>query len=746
MASTVAPIDIHPPPSSSPSGVKGKPVQGESLGDSGYESSWPSLSEAAAWSPPLGQKRRSSLKSGTAGTGVAGAGAGTDLGLGSRASQSTTASSARHPLFAYDDGSSLSSYEKEAPLLQAPHHHLHHRYGKSHHTDAQQTNSKQHKDQKGQLTQQRTRQGKGQRRRARTQAYQARRMAQLQNMVPLVDLGSPVMEDDDHYEEDRMPVQPIPLSVIPRRWLFEEDSTLSFSDDVLVALPKREWVCETLGPMSMDPKSFVVLSWNLLSPRLCHPQRLDAGCEPGFLEWSYRKEAILNHIAFLDADIICLQELELKDYEEFFNPRLSRLGYRSVHAYKMNVYEMRDGCAIFYRDSRFKLVNEHVLRFNQIELDDLNVKRPSMARDTAIRFNLFHNLAIVALFENRRTKRLVQVATTHLLADPAFPDAKMLQTAILTSKLEELKAEVIASTATKPSLNKDEHSPPSSPSQSLQKSQRTIPTILAGDFNSLPDSAVVQFLKTGQVDTCHFGGNDFGRFTRAPDNRFHHNLGLADSYQSSTLPFTNATRQFQGTIDYLLYDPSSLGLMSFLDHFESTNKRTIVPSLSSSNDSLSSSDHTLSSEAPLSYSSSSDMDSEVEQEMSVLSASSSSTSSSTVSMSESIRGRSQELAPSTPTSSQSSTSSTTLTPCLDFSKLFQTTQGRKDSLSTTNSASPATISATLTPSHLNSPDMDSQNGQWLDRPPLPTALPSEHFPSDHIPLVAVFRERDHLPA
>lgn len=52
----------------------------------------------------------------------------------------------------------------------------------------------------------------------------------------------------------------------------------------------------------------------------------------------------LNHIRYGP------QELELKDYEEYFAPRLSRLGYRSIHAYKMNVYEMRDGCAIFYRE------------------------------------------------------------------------------------------------------------------------------------------------------------------------------------------------------------------------------------------------------------------------------------------------------------------------------------------------------------------------------------------------------------
>ncbi|KAG0040577.1 Glucose-repressible alcohol dehydrogenase transcriptional effector [Gryganskiella cystojenkinii] len=352
-----------------------------------------------------------------------------------------------------------------------------------------------------------------------------------------------------------------------------------------------------------------------------------------------------------------------------------------------------------------------------------------MARDTAIRFNLFHNLAIVALFENKRTKRLVQVATTHLLADPAFPDAKMLQTAILTSKLEELKSQPSYGTFTGSSpltTSADIHnSLPQSSSQTQQRSHRNIPTILAGDFNSLPDSPVVQFLKSGQVDTCHFGKNDFGRFTRASDNSFHHHLGLADSYKSSALPFTNATRQFQGTIDYLLYDSLSLGLMGFLDHFETENRRIIMPSSPS-----------VDFEAQV-YSSSSDIDSEAELDMTVLSVSPSSTLSSVSSLPDSIRGR-DSVSPSSPSIRPPS-------PRLDFSKLFQSTSGCKDPLSTSTSEylTQSTSMTATTPSHANSPDLDSE---CASRPPLPTALPSEHFPSDHIPLVAIFRERDHLPA
>ncbi|KAF9317108.1 Glucose-repressible alcohol dehydrogenase transcriptional effector [Podila horticola] len=528
MLAIVAPIDIQPASRTSPSST-GAMDSHESLADSGYESSWPSLLEAAAWLPPSGQRRKGSLSSSDLG--------GADLSDSSDNLSLETGNN-RH--------SSYARYNVNAPV------------------------EKNQKNASG-------RQAKSQRRRARTQAYQAKRMSQSQ-------------------------------------------------DDVLISVPKREWVYDSNGPMSMDAKSFSVMSWNVLSPRLCHPLRLDAGCHPTYLEWSYRKQSILNQIAFMDTDIVCLQELELKDYEEYFAPRLSRLGYRSIHAYKMNVYEMRDGCAIFYRESRFKLLDEQVLRFNQVELDDSSVKRPSMARDTAIRFNLFHNLALVALFENKRTRRCVQLATTHLLADPAFPDAKMLQTAILTSKLEELKATAIA---------EQRHSSHNHNHNHNHQHQHHIPTILTGDFNSLPDSSVVGFLRSGKVETRQFGGNDFGRFTRANSKYFHHNLGLSDSYKSSTLPFTNSTRHFQGTIDYLLFDPTSLGLVGFLDHFQAEHKQ------------------------------------------------------------ETLGETKEKKKP------------------LEYSKLFHTPQ---DSKSLKNESR---------------------------RPQLPQALPSQHFPSDHIPLAAIFREHDY---
>ncbi|KAF9579059.1 Glucose-repressible alcohol dehydrogenase transcriptional effector [Lunasporangiospora selenospora] len=518
------------------------------------------------------------------------------------------------------------------------------------------------------------------------------------------------------------------------------------------------------------------MSWNLLSPRLCNPMRLDMNCEPAFMDWTYRKAMILNQIAFTDADIICLQELELKDYDEFFNPQLSRLGYRSIHEYKMSAYEMRDGCAIFYRDSRFKLVDKHVLRFNQVELDDSSEKRPSLARDTAIRFNLFHNLALVALLENRRTKRQVQVATTHLLADPTFPDAKMLQTAILTSKLEELRATALATllsnSAASTGANQHQHNqhPP----------QQHIPTILAGDFNSLPDSSVVEFLKTGQVETRHFGENDFGRYTRADNKYFNHSLGLVDSYGASELPFTNATRMFQGTIDYLFHDPSALSLVGFMDHFE-TVPSSVAMALTTAAAGSNYGGHqatrmTQHCNSNHSSGNSGTYTDNVVRSRSVSSNSNSSSNGSSSSLrtrmssfdldsdgigrggidcdlpSSASSSSSPALSASDYGSSPKSTSHHMHQMHMDFSKLLiasSSTAAISSSLSSTVPRASDTVVANVATALSLEEGVSSETevvteAELMVRAQLPTALPSQHFPSDHIPLAAVFREREYV--
>lgn len=117
---------------------------GESFGDSGYESSWPSLSEASVWSPS-GQKQLLSLKS-----------------VGGNTNQSVS----------------------------------------FHHASSVQGQGR---------TQKKPRHAKDQRGKVRMQDYQAQRTVHPQCTMPLVDFGSPQMEDDQCYGP---PGPPIPIRLV----------------------------------------------------------------------------------------------------------------------------------------------------------------------------------------------------------------------------------------------------------------------------------------------------------------------------------------------------------------------------------------------------------------------------------------------------------------------------------------------------------------------------------------------------
>jgi CCR4-NOT transcription complex subunit 6 len=78
-------------------------------------------------------------------------------------------------------------------------------------------------------------------------------------------------------------------------------------------------------------------------------------CPVWALDWSYRKSRIMTEIQQSCPDVLCLQELEMAQFEESFNPELAAQGYLGGFYPKsrsrtMNEKERRtvDGCAIFY--------------------------------------------------------------------------------------------------------------------------------------------------------------------------------------------------------------------------------------------------------------------------------------------------------------------------------------------------------------------------------------------------------------
>ncbi|KAL1919274.1 uncharacterized protein VTP21DRAFT_1966 [Calcarisporiella thermophila] len=186
------------------------------------------------------------------------------------------------------------------------------------------------------------------------------------------------------------------------------------------------------------------------------------------------------------------------------------------------------------------MVSHRVIVYNREVLDPKDPNRASLLCDKAIRVNLFHNIALLVLLENRITKHRLRVANTHLPSDPAYADTKLLHAAILMQHLRIWRSDSHATS-----------------------------TIVTGDFNSLPGSGVVRFLGTGRLlhsRRLHFGDYDFGRYTSTPHLR--HSLCLADAYEHASLPATHRTPQFGGVLDYIFFDRRGLLQCSLLDDVE----------------------------------------------------------------------------------------------------------------------------------------------------------------------------------
>lgn len=232
-----------------------------------------------------------------------------------------------------------------------------------------------------------------------------------------------------------------------------------------------------------------------------------------------------------------------------------------------------DGCALFFRKSRVRLHSNAVLELNEaamIEykenvetLDKLMNARPPaispgeyesrramldavlkrLTRDNVAQFAVFyvtHSPTNVPL----EKEQPLLVVNTHLFWDPQFADVKLWQAAKLLKEIEH---------TTRGAGN-----------------DGSIPLLLCGDFNSEPSSAVYKLL-TGNAtagarryelqpsDLPPDPAGVLASLAGATRGRLSHGLLLQSLHTGVTATeplFTNLTRDYVGTLDYVFGDAS----------------------------------------------------------------------------------------------------------------------------------------------------------------------------------------------
>ncbi|NXF10866.1 ANGE2 protein, partial [Smithornis capensis] len=204
---------------------------------------------------------------------------------------------------------------------------------------------------------------------------------------------------------------------------------------------------------------FTVMSYNILSQNLLEGNsHLYKHCRQRLLFWAYRFPNILQEIKQLDADVLCLQEVQEDHYRAEIKSSLESLGYHCE--YKMRTGRKPDGCAICFKTSKFNLISSNPVEFFRHDI-------PLLDRD---------NVGLVLLLQPRfqcKTSAAVCIANTHLLYNPRRGDIKLTQLAMLLAE--------IASVA-------------------HQKDGSFCPIIICGDFNSVPGSPLYRFIKEGKLN------------------------------------------------------------------------------------------------------------------------------------------------------------------------------------------------------------------------------------------------------
>uniref|UniRef100_A0A8C3KUH6 Angel homolog 2 n=1 Tax=Chrysolophus pictus TaxID=9089 RepID=A0A8C3KUH6_CHRPC len=204
---------------------------------------------------------------------------------------------------------------------------------------------------------------------------------------------------------------------------------------------------------------FTVMSYNILSQNLLEDNsHLYKHCRQRLLIWTYRFPNILQEIKQLDADVLCLQEVQEDHYRKEIKSSLESLGYHCE--YKMRTGRKPDGCAICFKTSKFSLISSNPVEFFRRDI-------PLLDRD---------NVGLVLLLQPKfpcKTNAAICIANTHLLYNPRRGDIKLTQLAMLLAE--------IASVAP-------------------QKNGTFCPIIICGDFNSVPGSPLYRFIKEGKLN------------------------------------------------------------------------------------------------------------------------------------------------------------------------------------------------------------------------------------------------------
>ncbi|XP_070692692.1 nocturnin [Pempheris klunzingeri] len=279
-------------------------------------------------------------------------------------------------------------------------------------------------------------------------------LAQSLNSAPLAQ-SDPYLEEST--DEDLVEIDP--------------DQLLRECEEALQRRPARPHR-DLVYPSGVAPRhrqhspSIRVMQWNILAQALGEGKDGFIRCPLDALNWQERKYLILEEILTYRPDILCLQEVD--HYYDTFQPIMASLGYHGSFLAKpwspcLDVEQNNgpDGCALFYRRSRFSLLATAHLRLSAMMLPT-------------------NQVAIVQTLNCQVTGLRLCVAVTHLKARSGWERLRSLQGADLLQSLRSITSQ-------------------NGGGGQSEAAAATIPLVVCGDFNAEPSEDVYRHFSSSPL-------------------------------------------------------------------------------------------------------------------------------------------------------------------------------------------------------------------------------------------------------
>ena len=250
------------------------------------------------------------------------------------------------------------------------------------------------------------------------------------------------------------------------------------------------------------------MSYNILAPSLLFssvrlPEEILEFNE--IYQWPYRSKLIIEIILKLQIDIICFQELEEEDNEDFLNKlKENNFDYRFKKRPKQNKIELKEGCGIFYNINKFELIESFELEYKC--KDSFIVNKENVA--------IFILLKNKIEYKNVKNNDLLLIVCSHLLFNDKRGDIKLGQIYELQKSISAIK---------------------------IKYKQFNIRIIFCCDLNSTEISNIYEYL-TNNFLNCEFvdirilSGQKYSKFK---SNEFNYEYYMNNKKIKLTLDYSN---------------------------------------------------------------------------------------------------------------------------------------------------------------------------------------------------------------